>query len=142
MPTVGEIRWREWGHAPEPEHLSWWVDATAREAGHGELPVTFVSTDSRGEAVGAVGLGAFDIEERRDRSPWLLGMVVTVERRGLGVGRLLLAQLESWAAQRGIAEIWVGTERAAEFYRRCGWAPTETLVRRSGETMTVLNKRL
>ena len=26
--AVGELRWREWGHAPEPEQLAWWVDVT------------------------------------------------------------------------------------------------------------------
>ena len=24
--VVGELRWREWGHPPEPEALTWWVD--------------------------------------------------------------------------------------------------------------------
>ena len=42
---VAEIRWREWGHPPEPQALSWWVDAARREAGREELPVTFVATD-------------------------------------------------------------------------------------------------
>ena len=26
--VVGELRWREWGHPPEPEALTWWVDVT------------------------------------------------------------------------------------------------------------------
>ena len=34
-----------------------------------------VASDQSG-ALGAVGLGPFDIEERRDRSPSLLGMIV------------------------------------------------------------------
>jgi len=33
--AVGEIRWREWGHVPEREDLSWWVRVTEREAGRG-----------------------------------------------------------------------------------------------------------
>lgn len=55
--AVGQIRWREWGHAPEPDGLSWWVDVTGREAGREGLPVAFVAVDMVGEAVGAVGLG-------------------------------------------------------------------------------------
>ena len=31
--TVGEMRWREWGHEPEPENREWWVNVTAEEAG-------------------------------------------------------------------------------------------------------------
>jgi hypothetical protein len=33
IPAVGELRWREWGHAPEPEDLSWWIDVTRSESG-------------------------------------------------------------------------------------------------------------
>jgi hypothetical protein len=43
--------------------------------------MTWVASDQSG-ALGAVGLGLFDIEERRDRSPWLLGMIVRPDRRG------------------------------------------------------------
>ena len=46
------------------------------EAGQRGLPVTWVAVGVGGEAAGAVGLGEFDIAERRDRSPWVLGMVV------------------------------------------------------------------
>ncbi len=74
--TIGDLRWREWGHAPDPEDLDWWVNVTAGEAGRDCLPITWVAIDARGGALGAVGLGAFDITERRDRSPWVLGMIV------------------------------------------------------------------
>ena len=54
IPAVGQIRWREWGHAPEPESLDWWVDVTGREAGRVGLPVTWVAIDDAGQVVGAV----------------------------------------------------------------------------------------
>jgi RimJ/RimL family protein N-acetyltransferase len=94
IPVVGEMRWREWGRPPEPERLDWWVDVTAREAGREELPVTWMAIDSRGQAVGAVGLGRFDIEERRDRSPWVLGMIVEQKYRNKGIGGELMRALE------------------------------------------------
>jgi GNAT superfamily N-acetyltransferase len=142
VPAVGEIRWKEWGHPPEPEALSWWVEVTKREAGRQGLPVTFVAVDSHGQAVGAVGLGPFDLEERRDRSPWVLGMIVRADRRGQGIGRLLLDRLEACAAEMGHAQAWVATGgRAIDFYRRCGWEVTESLLRTTGET-TVLTKRV
>ena len=55
--------------------------ATVREAGRigRPLPIAWVANDQSG-GLGAVGLGRFDIEERRDRPPWLLGMIV---QRGL-----------------------------------------------------------
>ena len=141
--AVGQIRWREWGHPPEPESLDWWVDVTAREAGRAELPVTWVAFDSRGEAVGAVGLGRFDIEERRDRSPWVLGMIVTGQQRGLGIGSKLMGALEAWARGQGYSQLWVATGgRAVDFYRKCGWELTETFIRSSGEMTSILTKLL
>jgi len=139
--AVAEIRWKEWGHAPEPEDLAYWVDVTQREAGRNDLPITFVAVDDHG-AIGAVGLGQFDIDERRDRSPWVLGMVVRADRRGQGVGRALMGELEAWAAARGVVQAWVATGPAATFYRTCGWRITEVVQRGSGEPTTVLTKRL
>ena len=138
--AVGHIRWLEWGHAPEREDLTWWVDVTGREAGREQLPVTFVAVDALGEAVGAVGLGEFDPEELRDRSPWVLGMVVRSDRRGHGLGRLLLSRLERFASDHGRAEIWVATGGpAVPFYQRCGWHEYDTL-RLAGQMATVLRK--
>ncbi len=143
IPAMGELCWREWGHPPEPTDLEWWVEVTAREAGRDRLPITWVALDERGGALGRVGLGEFDLEERRDRSPWVLGMIVRPDRRGMGIGRLLLAQLEAWAACHGYQQVWVATGgRAIDFYRQCGWELSETVERASGEVASVLTKRL
>lgn len=140
--TVGALRWREWGRPPEPEDPSWWEAITQQEAGRDLLPVTFVAVDDHDEAVGAVGLGEYDLEERQDVSPWIMGMIVRADRRGEGIGRALMAPLEAWAAAHGIAQAWVATQRAEGFYRRCGWRPVEVMRRHTGELMTVLTKRL
>jgi len=143
VPAVGEIRWKEWGHPPEPERLEWWVDVTGREAGRNELPVTWVAIDDLGQAVGAVGIGEFDIEERRDRSPWVLGMIVMRERRGTGIGSQLMQSLEAWAHHHGYQQVWVATGgRAIDFYRKCGLEVVEVVNRPSGEIMSILTKSI
>ena len=143
IPAVGELRWREWGRPPEPESLDWWVDVTAREAGREALPVTWAAFEADGSVLGAVGLGEFDIEERRDRSPWVLGMVVDPAQRNRGTGGRLMRALEGWAAGQGYSRLWVATGgRAVDFYRKCGWEVTESFVRTSGEHMTILIRSL
>ena len=140
--AVTDLRWREWGHPPEPMDRTWWRTATIRESGRSERPITWVASDSSG-ALGAVGLGQFDIEERHDRSPWLLGMIVRPDRRGSGLGRLLLNSLESWASGHGYEQLWVANEGpAVVFYQRCGWQFCETVDRGTRPTVTVLKKRL
>src|SRR3954447_12035273 len=113
--AVAQMRWREWGHPPEPEALDWWRDITVREAGREELPVTFVAHDASGEVVGAVGLDTYDLDERRATSPWVTGMIVRKDRRGQGVGQTLMHHLEHWAAQQQISQAWVGTDLARRF---------------------------
>jgi GNAT superfamily N-acetyltransferase len=139
LEAVTDLRWLEWGYAPEPIDRDWWHAATVREAGRSGLPMTWVASDQSG-ALGAVGLGQFDIEERRDRSPWVLGMIVRRDRRGAGIGRLLLTHLERWARRQGYKQLWVATGGAAVgFYQRCGWRVYET-VDRDFEPATVLTK--
>jgi GNAT superfamily N-acetyltransferase len=141
--AVGDMRWREWGDEPGRRELSWWVDVTAREAGREGLPVTWVAVDEAGEAAGAVGLGEFDIAGRRDRSPWVLGLVVRRASRGQGAGRLLLSALEQFAAGQGYPRVWVATgDPAVAFYRRCGWEETERLPGTRNDQLTILTRRL
>lgn len=58
------------------------------------------------------------------------GIVVDEARRGQGVGRLLLATAEQWAAERGYDEIrlWSNIVRndAHAFYEHLGYAPVKT----------------
>jgi GNAT superfamily N-acetyltransferase len=141
--AVADIRCREWGHYPdEPTDPAWWLDITTREAGRDHLPVTFVAHDSCGEVLGAVGLDTYDLDERRDTSPWVTGMIVRRDRRGHGIGRALMQQLERWAGEHGIRKVWVGTDLADGFYKRCGWSVQETLLSRTGRRITVLDKKL
>ena len=138
IPAVGHLRWQDWGHEPEPTELSWWVDVTARESGRTDLPVTFVAIDAAGSAAGAVGLGRFEPPERRDRSPWVMGMIVRPELRGRGIGRLLLDALCARVADDGYERLWVATgDYAVGFYQACGWTVAERF-RRPHEEVIVL----
>ncbi len=140
--AVADMRWQEWGHHPESEDLAWWLDTTVREAGREDLPVTFVAHDDTDEALGAVGLDTYDLDERHDVSPWVTGMITRRDRRYEGVGRTLMQHLERWAAEHRIAEAWVGTDLAVGFYQRCGWALQETFTRSNGQHIGVLYKKL
>jgi GNAT superfamily N-acetyltransferase len=140
--AVGTLRWREWGRYPEPEDPAWWEEVARQEAGRSSVPVTFVALDEHDEVVGAVGLGEHDVEERRDVTPWVMGMIVRPDQRGQGIGRVLMSELEAWAAGHAVERAWVGTERAHGFYQRCGWQLVETYQHLHGTDVSVLTKRL
>jgi N-acetylglutamate synthase-like GNAT family acetyltransferase len=106
------------------------------------MPITFVAVDVDGAALGAVGLAEFDLEERRDRSPWVIGTIVRADHRNEGVGRVLLAALEELAIRAGLTQLWVATERAASFYESCGFHIVERLARPKMLSTDILTKNL
>ncbi|GAC1396780.1 MAG: hypothetical protein NVSMB52_10380 [Chloroflexota bacterium] len=87
---------------------------------HTAFSAGFVAMDDH-EAVGTVQLHEFDIDAMRDRSPWVCGLVVRPEYRGMQIGRQLLEALVSFARVQAVQRLWVFTERAAAFYEACGW---------------------
>lgn len=140
-----ELHWREWSGEPGREALSWWIDDALKAVQRTTTPVAFIAVGPDGDVLGGVGLHEFDLEERRDRSPWLVGMIVRADRRGEGVGQALMARLEAWALTVGIEQLWVATETdggAVAFYQRCGYERGEELAARRGAVVTILTKRL
>jgi GNAT superfamily N-acetyltransferase len=140
-----ELHWREWSSEPGRTQLSWWVEDAAQAVQRTRVPLAFIAQGDGGEVLGGVGLHQFDLAERHDRSPWIVGMIVRADRRCEGIGQALLAHLESWAVTCGIAQVWVATEtegRAVAFYERCGYRRVEELQAERGERVTILTNRL
>jgi GNAT superfamily N-acetyltransferase len=140
-----ELHWREWGAAPGREELSWWVGDAAKAVQRTQVPIAWLALGPHDQVLGGVGLHEFDLEERRDRSPWVVGMIVRADLRGEGIGQALMAQLEAWASAAAIEQIWVCTEtagRAVAFYQRCGYEDVEELPAQRGDVVTILTKRL
>ena len=138
---VVDIAWAEWGSAlTEEDHRRWLREAEKDCRSNSAFSAGFVAL-SGDVPVGTVQLHEFDLEEMRDRSPWVCGMVVKPGYRGLGVGRDLLGALESFAAANGVELLWVFTESAPGFYQKCGWSAYAEMIQQ-GEPGTILTKQL
>jgi GNAT superfamily N-acetyltransferase len=138
-----ELHWREWGNEPGREELSWWVADAAKAVERTQVPAAVVAVGPDDEVLGGIGMHQFDPEERPDRSPWVVGVIVRPDRRGQGIGHAMMASMEAWAAGIGIEQAWVATEdRAVGFYKQCGWEPVEQLMTKWGEMSTILTKHL
>jgi GNAT superfamily N-acetyltransferase len=65
---------------------------------------------------------------------WVEDVVVASDRRGLGIGRQLLAALETWAVRHGLSRLQLLADRenhpALDFYRRLGWEGTRLIALR------------
>ena len=79
---------------------------------------------------------------------------VVADRRGTGLGRSLVAAAEALAATRGIDDLYLLTETAADWFPRLGYEPTlrasvpaalaasPEFVNACSESAAVLRKRL
>ena len=75
-----------------------------------------------------VGLCMFvrdELDAAHDYSPWLASLYVASNFRGQGIGRDLVAAIESHARDVGENRMYLYTETAESFYLRCGWRVTE-----------------
>lgn len=62
----------------------------------------------------------------------LFQLYVSPDARGTGLAKALLADAERRLILNGISRAWlacaIGNDRAAKFYRKCGWELTQTVV--------------
>ncbi len=138
-----ELHWREWGDEPGREEFSWWVNSAERHVQRARVPVAFVAVNNHDEVLGGVGLQQYDLIERRDRSPWVVGTIVRPDRRSSRVGQAFMDRLSAWATEAGIEQLWVATGgRAIRFYQRCGFEVVETVPTQDGGEATILTKKL
>jgi GNAT superfamily N-acetyltransferase len=134
-----ELHWREWGDEPGREQLSWWVEQAAKAVQRTRVPAAVVALGADDDVLGGVGVAQFDLEQRHDRSPSVVGTIVRPDRRGEGIGRALMVRVEAWAAAIGIDHLWVATGgQAVLFYQQCGWQRVEDLLTQRGEPATIL----
>lgn len=142
-PRWAELHWREWGDEPGREELSWWINSAQQCLGRAHIPVAFIAVDEQDDVLGGMGVEQFDLIERQDRSPWVVGVIVRPDRRGSGIGQAVMARLSVWATEAGIAQLWVATGgRAVRFYQKCGFAVVEIVPTQDGGEATVLTKRI
>ncbi|TVQ08642.1 MAG: GNAT family N-acetyltransferase [Leptolyngbya sp. DLM2.Bin27] len=99
-------------------------DAREVEACYWETGGEFWVVENAGELVGT---GAYRPTHRGPRAVDLRKMFLLPQARGQGLGRYLLTTLETAAAQRGFAEIWLETasvlKQAVGLYEASGYAP-------------------
>ena len=117
--VIGRWHFDEWGHEDPSGTLEWWIARLAESAGRGELPTVWVAL-ADGAPAGSIALIDFDMDIHRDVSPWLAGLFVATEFRGLGIAAELVRTCERGAAALGAASLYLQTE-IPDFYARLGW---------------------
>jgi len=70
--------------------------------------------------IGSAGLTDYDLEKRRDLSPWLFGVLVKPEFRGQAIATKLITDVKVKANSLGYSRIYLHTEFAQGLYEKLG----------------------
>ncbi|MDQ3928182.1 MAG: GNAT family N-acetyltransferase, partial [Chloroflexota bacterium] len=84
------------------------------------VPTTYVALEGE-ELLGSATLVDNDMSTRLDLWPWVAGVFVKPERRGQGVGSILMRHVVYKAAEMGIKKLYLHTGGARVFYEKLGW---------------------
>ena len=83
--------------------------------------------EEAGTIVGELSCIVIPLSAGEERELLLYEIGVRSAWRRRGVGRALIATMETWMRENSVAEVWLGADNpdAIEFYRACGFAVDE-----------------
>jgi N-acetylglutamate synthase-like GNAT family acetyltransferase len=104
------------------------------------LPLTLVLVKD-GELVGAGSIKLTEPGTKEGLSPWLAGIYVKPQYRGLGLGRDIVLALEAKAQQLGVETLYLSADSAVDFYLSLGWQVLERLESLGVRDVALMSKR-
>jgi predicted N-acetyltransferase YhbS len=141
MPIIAGWIFDEWSFL-YPDQTIESVEGFLRERLHKRvLPLTLVAFKDK-KPVGTVSLKKFEIETRRDMTPWIASLYVQKQCRGKGIGTRLMKAIEEKAARLDIKKLYLFTANPGlvdRFYSNLGWK-TEKKTRYHSYMVTIMKK--
>ena len=140
IPLVAQWNWAEWRDLLPCASCEAFADDLRAKTRRDGIPITYLALDA-GAAVGMVSLLADDLESRPELTPWLASLYVLPERRGHGLGTMLVRHAMAAARGFGIGTLYLYTPGQEAFYRRLGWEFLEATEFR-GRAVTIMTRHL
>ena len=140
IPVVAQWNWAEWRDLLPCASCEAFADDLRAKTRRDGIPITFLALDA-GAAVGTASILADDLESRPELTPWLASLYVLPEKRGGGLGRMLVKHAVEAARGFGIGTLYLYTPGREAFYRRLGWESLEATAFR-GRAITIMRRHL
>jgi GNAT superfamily N-acetyltransferase len=120
IPTIARWFWDEWEHLDPSGSLKSWIERLAAQAHRDRIPMTLVAVE-KGDPIGTAQLVMYDMQTRKDFSPWLAGVFVLGAHRSRGVGSQLVRAATTEARRMAAGMLYLYTRNALPFYEKLGW---------------------
>ena len=137
---VAQWNWAEWRDLLPCTSCEAFADDLRAKTRRDGIPITLLAFDD-GVPVGTVSLLADDLESRSELTPWLASLYVAPEKRGRGLGEVMVKHAVGAARGFGIEMLYLYTPGQEAFYHRLGWEHLETTEFR-GRAVTIMTLHL
>lgn len=129
IPELSTLLYNEWADLYQAAGLTQQDLTTALELRcvTEQLPLTLVAVTDDGQLLGAGSIKLDEPGTKAGLSPWLGGIYVKANQRGLGLGALIVTALEDKARALGVPALYLSADTAEGFYLRLGWHTLERL---------------
>jgi predicted N-acetyltransferase YhbS len=140
LPQLAQWLFEQWGPVLGEETPAARIKKLKTHLSRDELPIAWVA-HANGQVLGTAALRVHDLEDRKDLTPWIGGVLVGPQFRRQGIGEALCAAVEEHARSRGIETLYLFTLDLEEWYSRQGWKPLAPCVWH-GRPGVIMSKQL
>ena len=137
---LARYHFKEWGPLRPGETLEQRTARLQAVCGRSGVPSAFVATEGS-RLLGSALLIPFDMESRKDLTPWVAGVFVVPEARRRGIGSALVNHVTDQARASGIPAVYLYTDKSENFYARLGWTAIDRCTEK-GLSVVVMSRAL
>lgn len=124
LPVVAQWLFDEWSDLCPGSTVKTFLEQLQENCHDNQVPLTLIALRD-GDVVGTASLIEYDMDTRRDLSPWLASVYVIPEQRGQGIGTKLVQAIVAKATEIGISKLYLFTPDKEHFYQKLGWQRLE-----------------
>jgi GNAT superfamily N-acetyltransferase len=144
IPELSTLLYNEWADLYQAAGLTKQDLITALElrCATNQLPLTLVAIAADGQLLGAGSIKLDEPGTKAGLSPWLGGIYIKEQQRGLGLGAKIVTALEAKARELGVSALYLSADTAEGFYQKLGWHVLERLESHGVRDVVLMSKRL
>jgi GNAT superfamily N-acetyltransferase len=123
VPALAQWHYRQWNWQHENDSVASRLDSLTAAANRRRIPSVFVAIEN-GELRGSATLAPYDMETRRDLTPWMTHVFVAPEFRRRGIASALVRRVVDEARALDISELYLFTTGPwrEKLYADLGWS--------------------
>ncbi len=122
-PTLAQWHYQQWNWLDENDSVARRLDSLIEAANRRRIPSVFVAIEDA-ELCGSATLAAYDMDTRRDLTPWLADVFVSPDFRRRGIASALVRRVVDEARVLDVSELYLFTTGPwrERLYAGLGWS--------------------